>query len=63
MSRPRLIETEKFLGCQDQDSSRLENFLDVETEIGQGRTGQVGTGQVRTGKVVIFIFDLYEIHF
>ena len=26
------IETEKFLGCQDQDSSRLRNFLDVETE-------------------------------
>ena len=42
MSRPRLIETKKFLGCRDRDtsrlgcrdrvSSRLRNFLDVETE-------------------------------
>ena len=32
MSRPRLIETEKFLGCRDRDSLRLRNFLDVETE-------------------------------
>ena len=32
MSRPRLIETERFLGCRDWDSSRLRNFLDVETE-------------------------------
>ena len=32
MSRPRLIETEKFLGCRVRDSSRLENFLDVKTE-------------------------------
>ena len=32
MSRPRLIETEKFLGCRDQDLLRLENFSDVETE-------------------------------
>ena len=32
VSRPRLIETEKFLWCQDLDSSRLRNFLDVETE-------------------------------
>ena len=32
MSRPRLIETEKFLGCRDRDSSRLRNLLDVETE-------------------------------
>ena len=30
--RIRLIETEKFLGCRDRDSSRLSNFLDVETE-------------------------------
>ena len=32
MSRSRLDQTEKFLGCQDHDSSRLANFLDVETE-------------------------------
>ena len=32
ISRPRLIETEKFLGCRDRDSSRLRNFSDVETE-------------------------------
>ena len=32
MSGPRLIETEKFLKCQDRDSSRLENFLDVKNE-------------------------------
>ena len=32
MSRPRLIETERFLGCRDRDSLRLRNFLDVETE-------------------------------
>jgi len=32
MSRLRLIETEKFVGCRDRDSSRLKNFLDVETE-------------------------------
>ena len=32
LSRPRLIETEKFYRCQDRDSSRLENFTDVETE-------------------------------
>ena len=32
LSRPRLIETEKFYICRDRDSSRLENFIDVETE-------------------------------
>ena len=32
VSRPRLIETDKFLSCLDRDSSRLENFLVVETE-------------------------------
>ena len=32
MSRPRPIETLKFLGCQDRNSSRLRNFLDVETK-------------------------------
>ena len=26
------METEKFVGCRDRDSSRLKNFLDVETE-------------------------------
>ena len=30
MSTPRLIETEKFLGCRD--SLRLGNLMDVETE-------------------------------
>ena len=32
MSRPRLIETKKFGGCRDRDSSRLKNLEDVETE-------------------------------
>ena len=32
MSRPRLIETRKFCGCRDRDSSRLGNSLDVETD-------------------------------
>ena len=32
MSRLRLIETEKFLGCRDQDSSRQRNFFDVNTK-------------------------------
>jgi len=32
MSRPRLIETWIYVGCRDRDSSRLRNFLDVETE-------------------------------
>ena len=32
MSRPRLIETQKFWGCRDRDSPRLRNFGDVETE-------------------------------
>ena len=31
MSRPRLIETEKILGCRDRDQSRLGNAMDVET--------------------------------
>ena len=35
ISRPRLIETERFLGCRDRDSSRLRNFSDVETETHQ----------------------------
>ena len=32
LSRPRLIETEQFCRCRDRDSSRLGNFIDVETE-------------------------------
>ena len=32
MSKPRLIETEKFLGFQDRDSSRLKNDFDVEAK-------------------------------
>ena len=32
MSRPRLLETKKFLGCRDRDSLRLGNLMDVETE-------------------------------
>ena len=35
MSRPKLIMTEKFLGCQHQDTSRLGNMLDKETETSQ----------------------------
>ena len=35
MLRPRLSETGKFIGCQDQDSSRLRDFLDVETRTHQ----------------------------
>ena len=31
-SRPRFIETEKFYKYRDWDSSRLGNFVDVETE-------------------------------
>ena len=32
MLRPRLIETRKFCGCRDRNSSRLGNSLVVETE-------------------------------
>ena len=32
MSRPRLIKTGKFIRRRDRDSSRLRDFLDVETE-------------------------------
>ena len=32
MPRLRLIETGKSVGCRDQDSLRLRNFLDVETK-------------------------------
>ena len=35
MSRLRLIETEKFVGWRDRDSSRLRNLLDVETKTHQ----------------------------
>ena len=37
MSTSRLINTKKFFGCRDQDSSRLRNFLDVEIETHQDR--------------------------
>ena len=41
----RLIETEKFLGCPDQDSLRLRlgNLMDDETETGQNWTNDVDT--------------------
>ena len=39
----RLIETEKFLGCPDQDSLRLGNLMDDETETGQNWTNDVDT--------------------
>ena len=32
LSRSRLIETEQFCRCRDRDSSRLKNFIDIETE-------------------------------
>ena len=32
MSRPKLIETRKFCGCRNRDSSRLGNSLVVKTE-------------------------------
>ena len=41
MSRLRLIETEKFLGWQD--SSKLENLMDVETETSRDWTKDVDT--------------------
>ena len=43
MSRPRLIETGKFRGCRDQDSSRLENLVVVETETDRDLTKVVET--------------------
>ena len=32
MSRPRPIETKKFLACRDGYPLRLRNFSDIETE-------------------------------
>ena len=43
MSRPRLIETEKFLGCRDRDSSRLGKSMDVETETSRDWAKDVDT--------------------
>ena len=43
MLRLRLIETEKFLGCRDRDSSRLGNLLDVETETSRDWAKDVDT--------------------
>ena len=43
MSRPRLIETMKFGGCRDRDSSRLKNLEDVETETHQDSSKGVET--------------------
>ena len=43
MSRPRLIETWKFGGCRDRDSSRLGNLLDVETETSRDWAKDVDT--------------------
>ena len=43
MSRLRLIETEKFLGCEDRYSLRLGNLMDVETETSQDRAKDVDT--------------------
>ena len=45
MSRPRLIKTEKFLGCRDRDSLRLGNFLDVKTEKFLGWPRFIETGK------------------
>ena len=49
MSRPSLNETGKFLGCRDQDSSRLRNLLDVETMTSRDWTKDVDT--VDTGHI------------
>ena len=43
MSRPRLIETKKFGGCRDRDSSRLKNLEDVETETHRDSSKDVET--------------------
>ena len=43
LSRPRLIETEKFLSCRDRDSSRLANLVVVETETHRDWTKVVET--------------------
>ena len=43
LSRPRLIETKKFLSCRDRDSSRLANLVVVETETHRDWTKVVET--------------------
>ena len=43
MTKPRLIETEKLLGCRDQDLSRPGNFMDVETETSRDWAKDVNT--------------------
>ena len=43
MSRLRLIETEKFLGCRDRYSSRLGYLMDVETETSRDWAKDVDT--------------------
>ena len=43
MSRPRLIETEKFQRCRDRDSSRPGNLLDVDTETSRDWAKDVDT--------------------
>ena len=58
MSRPRLIESEKFLGCRDQDSSRLGNLLDVKTETSQNWTKDV---DIETPSILPLISALVEI--
>ena len=48
MSRPRLIETKKFGGCRDRDSSRLKKFEDVETETDRDSSKGVETEGLAT---------------
>ena len=43
MLRPRLIETEKFLGCRDRDSSRLNILEGIKTETHQDSSKGVET--------------------
>ena len=43
ISRMRLIDTGKFIGCQDRDSLRLRNLLYVETETSQDWAKDVDT--------------------
>ena len=45
MSRPKLIDTEKFLGCRDRVSSRLIILMYVRTEASQDWTKDVHTRQ------------------
>ena len=40
---PRLIKTEKVLGCRDRDSSRLGSLMDVETETSRDWAKDVDT--------------------